>query len=182
MVFEEFEGDKEDIPPWYKFVNCHMIFDIKMGEGFRRKAHMVAGGHTTEAPASLDYSSVLSRDSVRIALTIYDLNGLKVLACNIQNNFLNAKCIEKCYTRAGPEFGSDRGNLMLITRALYGLKKSSASFWSYLAETLYELGYTHTKADADAWLQKSVKADGFQYYEMVLCYVDDVLCISDEPM
>ena len=35
IAFEEFKGDKEDIPPGYQFVNCHMIFDIKMGEGFR---------------------------------------------------------------------------------------------------------------------------------------------------
>ena len=71
---------------------------------------------------------------------------------------------------------------MLIAPALYGLKNSSASFRSYLAETLYKLGYTPTKADSDVWLWKAVKADGFQYYEMVLCYVDDVMCILDEPM
>ena len=71
---------------------------------------------------------------------------------------------------------------MLITRALYSLKTISSSFRSYLVETLYELGYTPTKADPDVWLRKSVKADRFQYYEMVLCYVDDVLCISDDPM
>ena len=113
---------------------------------------------------------------------IADLNGLKVLACDIHNAFLTAKCREKFYTRAGPEFGSDGGKLMLITRDLYGLKTSSASFWSYFAETLYELGYTPTKSDPDVWLLKAVKADGFQYYEMVLYYVDDVLCISDDPM
>ena len=71
---------------------------------------------------------------------------------------------------------------MLITRAFYGLKTSSASFRSYLAETLCELGYTPTKADPDFWLWKAVKADGFQYYEMVLCFVDDLLCISDDSM
>ena len=71
---------------------------------------------------------------------------------------------------------------MLITRVLYRLKTSSASFWSYLAETFYELGYTPTKADPDVWLWKAVKSDGFQHYEMVLCYVDDVQCISDDPI
>ena len=55
ITFEKFEGDKEDIPHGYQFVNCHMIFDIKMGEGFRRKACMVTGGLMTEAPASLTY-------------------------------------------------------------------------------------------------------------------------------
>ena len=47
---------------------------------------------------------------------------------------------------------------------------------------MYELGYTPTKSDPDVWLRKAVKADEFQYYEMVLFYVDDVLCISDDPM
>ena len=55
IAFEEFEGDKEDIPPGYQFVNCHIIFDIKMGEGFRRKSHLVVGGHRTEVPVSLAY-------------------------------------------------------------------------------------------------------------------------------
>ena len=45
-------------------------------------------------------------------------------------------------------------------------------------ETFYELGYTPTKADPDVWLLKAVKVDGFQYYDMVLCYFDDVLFIS----
>ena len=70
----------------------------------------------------------------------------------------------------------------MITRALYGLKSSSASFRYYLLQTLHELGYTPTESDPDVWLRKAVKSDGFQYYEMVLCYVDDVLCISDELM
>ena len=71
---------------------------------------------------------------------------------------------------------------MLITCALYGLKTSSASFRSYLAETLYELGYTPKKDDPDVWLRKAVKAGVFRYYGMVLCYVDDVLCISYNQM
>ena len=47
IAFEEFEGDKEDIPPGYQFVNFYMIFDINMGEGFRRKARVFAGGCMT---------------------------------------------------------------------------------------------------------------------------------------
>ena len=63
---------------------------------------------------------------------IATLNGLKVIACDIQNSFLTANCRDKCYTRDGPEIGSDRENLMFIIRALYGLKTSSASFPYYL--------------------------------------------------
>jgi len=36
-----------------------MIFDIKQDD-FRRKARLVAGGHTTEAPATVTYASAVS--------------------------------------------------------------------------------------------------------------------------
>ena len=37
-------------------------------------------------------------------------------------------------------------------------------------------------ADPDVWLRPSIKEkDGFKYWEYVLCYVHDVLCISDKP-
>ena len=94
-----------------------MIFDIKIGENFRRKARLVAGGHTTDAPATLTYSSVVSCDSVRIALTIAAFNKLGVMACDIQNAYLTADCRKKIWTRAGPEFGSESGMIMLIHKA-----------------------------------------------------------------
>ena len=104
VSFEEFEGDKSQLSPGYQEVGCHMIFDIKMGENFRRKSRMVAGGHTTETPATLTYASIVSRDSVKIALTIAALDNLKVLVCDIQNAYLTSKCREKIWTIAGPEF------------------------------------------------------------------------------
>ena len=64
---------------------CHMIFDMKFGENFRRKARFLAGGHMTDTPDALTYSSVLSRDSVHIVLTIAVLNELSVMVCDIQN-------------------------------------------------------------------------------------------------
>ena len=59
---QEVAGDK--ILPGYQEIRCHMIFDINMGENFRRKARMVADGHSTEAPAALTYSSAVSREYV----------------------------------------------------------------------------------------------------------------------
>ena len=95
-----------------------MIFDVKIGGKFRGKARLVAGGHTTETPAMLTYSSVVSRDSVRIAFTVAALNGLDVMTCDIQNAYLTADCREKIWTRAGPEFGSEAGAIMFIRKAL----------------------------------------------------------------
>ena len=178
VAFEE----QENAPASYKKIGVHMIFDVKLGENYRRKARLVADGHRTEAPSSITYSSVVSRDSVRIALLIAALNDLDVLACDIQNAYLTAPCREKVYIIAGPEFGSDAGKIMKVTRALYGLKSAGASFRAFLGEHLHSLGYQSTLADPDVYLRPAVTGDGFEYYEYVLCYVDDVLCISKKPM
>ena len=61
------------------------------------------------------------------------------------------------------------------------MKSAGAAFRALLAETLYDLGYVPTKADPDVWLRPAVKPDGFEYYEIVLCYVDDILSISVDP-
>ena len=88
----------EDEPlPGYQEIPCHLIFTIKM-EDFRRKARYVAGGHRTEVPATLTYASVVSRDTVRIALTLAALNRLEVKTSDIQNAYLTAPCAEKIWT------------------------------------------------------------------------------------
>ena len=99
-----------------------MIFDIKLGNNFSRKSRLVGGGHTTTAPSSITFSSVVSRDSFRIALTILALNNLDILACDIQNAYLTSLYREKIWTFAGPEFVEEEGTLMLVKMALYGLK------------------------------------------------------------
>ena len=66
--------------------------------------------------------------------------------------------------------------------ALYGLKSSGAAFRANLAGVLHDIGYTPSKSDPDVWLRSAVKPDGSEYYEMVICYVDDVLEISNMPM
>jgi len=112
-AFEVHEGDTKDLVGFQK-IKCHMVFDLKISEGFRRKARLVAGGHLTDVPASIPNSSVVSRDSVRIALLTAALNGLDILACDIQNAYLSADCREKIYTIAGDEFGSEAGSVMGI--------------------------------------------------------------------
>ena len=133
--------DVSQIPPGFQQIKCHMIFNVKMGKNFHRKACFIAGGHTTETPSTLTYSSIMSRDSVQITLLTAALNGLQVMACNIQNAYLTANCREKIWMYAGPEFGSERGTPMIIKKALYRLKSSGTVFQAHLAETLHDIGF-----------------------------------------
>ena len=69
-----------------------------------------------------------------------------------------------------------------MRRALYDLKSSGDAFRAMLANTIWDLGFRPSKADPDVWLKPAIKKDGTHYYEMILCYVDDVISISDYPM
>ena len=179
-AFKIYDGDVKDLIG-YQEISTHFIFDIKLGENFRRKARLVADGHKTNTPSSVTYSSVVSRDSVRICLLIAALNDLNILAGDIENAYIAAPCREKCWTWAGKEFGSDQGRPLIIVRALYGLKSSGAAFRAFLAETLDDMGFQSSHADPDVWLRPATKPDGENYYEYILCYVDDILSISLQP-
>ena len=61
-------------------------------EDFRRKTRLVAGGHMTETPKCMTYSSVVGRETVRIALTITALNDLQVKAGDVMNAYVTAPC------------------------------------------------------------------------------------------
>jgi len=172
----------EDVPVGHQFMECHMVFDVKL-DG-TRKARLVAGGHMTEAPAVMTYASVVSRDTVRIALTIAALNDLEVKTSDIQNAFLTAPCEERIWTTMDPDlFGAEyKGRKALIVRALYGLKSAAASFGNHIADCMRSLGYTSCKADADLWYKPMVRpSDGLRYYAYILLYVDDCLCIHHDP-
>ena len=81
-----------------------MIFDIKQ-EDFRCKARLVAGVHTTEAPATITYASVVSRESVCIALLLAALNDMEVKTADIENAYITAPCSEKIYMVLGSKLG-----------------------------------------------------------------------------
>eukprot|EP00977_Amphora_coffeiformis_P004129 scaffold828_cov117-Amphora_coffeaeformis.AAC.8 len=136
-----------------------MIFDVKMEANFRRKGRLVACGHQTESPEVPTYASVVSRDTVRIALTYAALNDLEVKDADIHNANLTAQCEEKIYTRLGPEFGPDQGKHAIITRALYGLKSAGASFNRHLADCMRHMGYKACKADPDLWIRMEQRPD-----------------------
>jgi hypothetical protein len=48
------------------------------------------------------------------------------MLADIQNAYLHARCREKIWVLAGLEFGSEQGTIMIVVRALYGLKSSGA--------------------------------------------------------
>ncbi len=88
----------------------------------------MAGGHQTKAPATITYASVVSCETVRLALTIVSLNDCKVKVGDFLNSYITAPVKEKVWTVFGPEFRHEAGKSAIIVRALYGLKSAGAAF------------------------------------------------------
>ena len=170
----------EEEPVGYEHINCHLIFDVNME--FRRKSHIVAGGHTTNPTAESTYEGVVLRESIRIDFTLAALNDLDIFAADIQNAYLISTCGEKIIFTCGPEFGSEhKGETAVVVRALYGLRSSGSVFCNHLASFTEALNYLPFRADPDVWIHKARKSDGTNYYEYMLLYVDDFLAISETP-
>jgi hypothetical protein len=180
IAFNILNGE-ESVPPTYQEMCCHMIFDVKM-EDFRRNARFLAGGHTSYTPHAMTYESVVSRESVRIALTLASPNDLDVNMADIENAYLTAPLTEKVWTVLGPEFGDDAVKRALIVRALYGLKSAGAAFRNNLAECMKHLGWHPCCADRDLWMKAETRPDdSILYWAYILIYVDDILCVHHDP-
>ena len=123
----------------------------------------------------------MSRESVRIALTLAALNGLDIVSADVAGAYLNAPCREPLHTQCGPEFGEFEGRWAIIVRALYGASSSAASWRDTISRVIEGLGYKSCRADNDVWMRPAVKADGLEVYEYVLVYSDDLIMIGVHP-
>ena len=103
IAFEVFEGDISKLEN-YEHISGHLTFDINLGENFRRKARFVADGYKASTPNSITYSSVASRDSMRLFLLVAALNDIEIRSADVQNAFLTAPVLEKVWLVVGQEF------------------------------------------------------------------------------
>ncbi len=88
----------------------------------------MAGGHQTKAPVTITYASVVSRETVCLALTIASLDDLEVKVGDVLNAYITAPAKEKVWTILQPKFGHDIGRSAIIVHALHGLKSAGAAF------------------------------------------------------
>ena len=115
-----------------------------------------------DTPAAMTYASVVSRESVRIALLLAALNDLDVLSSDVQNAYLNAPPREKAWFRAGSKFGQYEGRVVVIIRALYGMASSAASWRNELSKTMRDLGFS------SSWIISSASLRPMKPYHTML--------------
>ena len=172
------EGSKQ--PVGYKYMPCHMVFDVKAGT-LQRKCQYVRDGNRTNNPDCQTYASVVSRESVRIAFMLAALNGLELLGADCEGAYLNAPSRERLCTKCGLEFGEYAGRWAIIRRALYGSKSAAASWRAEISRVIEGLGFKMCRADNDVWYRPAVNRQGKDVYEYVLVYSDDLLVCGLDP-
>ena len=161
----------------FQWTTLTMIFDVK--QDLRRKARLVAGGHLVDSLDNDVYSSTVKGISVRLLHVIAHKQNLDLLCGDVGNAYVNAYLNEKVYSRCGPEFGEDLvGRILIIKKALYGLRTSSERWWSHFADTLRGLGFRGTRYDKDVWIRANSEDS---HYEYVCTHSDDFMIASRRP-
>ena len=94
-VFQPVRQGKEKLGLYVSTSMCTWyLTSIWMGNLLENK-RLVAGGHTTAITSAIAYSSVVSRESVRVVFILVSLNELEIFTCSIGNSYPNAKFREK---------------------------------------------------------------------------------------
>ncbi len=82
----------------------------------------------TNVPATYTHASVVTCETIHIALMLAALNLLEVMVADIMNSYITTPCKEKLWTTLGSKFGKDKGKKAIIVRALYGLNSAGQAF------------------------------------------------------
>ncbi len=97
-------------------------------------------------------------------------------ATDVGSAYLESYTQEKVYIIAGPEFGELQNHILVVRKALYGLRSSGARWHDRFADCMRELGFQPCKAEPDIWMRPNG-----QRYEYVAVYVDDLALAMEKP-
>ena len=172
--YSTFRDVGKTIPDGHKKIRVHLVYDVK--HDGRHKARLVADGHLTDIPLESVYSGVVSLRGIRLLTFISELNRLNLWATDIGNAYLEARTKEKVCILAGPEFDNREGHILVIQKALYGLRTSGLRWHERFADCLRAEGFTPCKAEPDIWMRPNGDV-----YEYIAVYVDDLAIAMLRP-
>ena len=177
--FREYEvfkdlGKNGKPPAGYKPLKILIVYDVK--HDGRHQARMVAAGHLTEVPVESVYSGVISLCGICLMIFLAEMNQMETWGTDTSSAYLEALTKEKLFVRAGPEFGELEGHILLVHKALYGLRTSGVRWHERLADCLRGMGFVPCRAEPDIWMR-----DKLDHWEYIGTYVDDLAIASKDP-
>ena len=79
---------------------------------------------------------------------------MEVWGEDIGNAYLEASTLEMIYIVAGSEFEELQGHILVIHKALYGLKRSGLRWLQRIQDIILHLRFKPCKADPCVWLRE----------------------------
>ena len=108
------------------------------------------------------------------------LHDLEVKAVKVLNVYMMAPNCEKIWTVLGSEFGDNFWQSVVIVKELYGLQSEGASFRAHLAQCMQACHSCN--AGPNLWMKALCRPEEtLEYCSYILCYVDDILFIHQDP-
>jgi hypothetical protein len=141
-----------------QILGCKWVYKRKInrhGEVNRYKARLVAQGFAQREYDSFNpddiTSPVVHKDSLRLFLSVSAAENLRIFQADVKNAFLQAPLAEKIYMRAPQGYASQteagEEEVIELRQAVYGLKQSSACFWTALSTHLRSHGFASLLGD-----------------------------------
>lgn len=169
-----------ELPADRKAIGCKWVFKIKTdekGNALRYKARLVAQGYLQKFGTDYDqvFAPVARQTTFRVFLTMASMKNYLVHHFDAKTAFLNGNLNEIIFMKQPPGYGSENKDLVChLKKSLYGLKQAAKSWNDEINKTLFELGFTQSKADACLYSKRINNNWCF-----ILIYVDDILIAAE---
>jgi len=105
-----------------------------------------------DIPVDSIYLGVVSLHSLCIMTFLAELHDLDLWATDVGNAYLEALTEVKINIIASSEFCKLEGHILIIWKALYGLRTSELQWHEMFADCLHNLGFELSWAEPDIWI------------------------------
>lgn len=142
-VFKSWKERDRSEAKGHQILGCHWVFVYKMdkhGRLQRCKSRLVVRGDQQAECDLPTRATTLATTSLRVLLAIIAKFDLETLQLDAVNAFVHANLDEIVYMRLPPGFEKE-GKVLLLNKALYGLRRSPLLWQTMFTEKLREQGF-----------------------------------------
>ena len=168
--------DAVDAPENVNVVGCRWVFALKKdaaGRIERYKARLVAQGYSQVygVDFSETFAPVAKLPTLRLISALVAEHGWLFSQMDVTTAFLNSKLTDTIYMHQPPGYPQGRpGQVLLLRRAIYGLRQSGREWYKHLRDILESLGFTRCPVDHGLFIRRHSITDP----SLIAVYVDDL--------
>ena len=173
-------------PTERKVVGCKWVFRHKMdGEGriVRFKARLVAKGYSQQPGLDFTdtYAPVTRLESIRLLLGIAAQNDWEIRQIDVKTAYLYGDLDEEIFMEPPEGLRIPKGCVLLLQKAIYGLKQAGRQWFAKLKEVLTKFGMMQVVTDPNTYVARKV-VNGKPCILVIPVYVDDLLPMGHKEL